>query len=163
PRGLRLPRAFLPLQYPVIVPHTSQEGGSVVKYRHHTIGVWLAPLFLAVSLARAQEPSPGAKALEQLKAGNERFASDKLGPRDIGKARRQELAKGQKPFAVVLTCADSRLAPELIFDQGLGDIFVLRVAGNVADQFELGSIEFAVGELKAPLIVVMGHESCGAV
>src|SRR5262249_15143572 len=67
------------------------------------------------------------------------------------------------PFAVVLTCADSRLAPELIFDQGLGDVFVLRVAGNVTDPAILGSIEYAVEHLKAPLVVVLGHESCGAV
>ncbi|HEX5270033.1 MAG TPA: carbonic anhydrase, partial [Gemmataceae bacterium] len=114
--------------------------------------------------ARAQEkPLTGAQALERLKAGNVRFAADKAAPKDVGKDRRQELAKGQHPFALVLTCADSRVAPELVFDTGLGDLFVLRIAGNVADPGELGSIEYAVEELGVPLIVVMGHESCGAV
>src|SRR5207248_7711581 len=73
------------------------------------------------------------------------------------------LAKGQHPFAVVLTCADSRVAPELVFDQGLGDLFVLRVAGNITDPFTLGSIEYAVEHVHTPLIVVLGHENCGAV
>jgi carbonic anhydrase len=121
-------------------------------------------LGLLVPCARAQEaiPSP-EKALELLKEGNARFVADKLAARDTGDKKRKELAKGQQPFAIVLTCADSRVAPELIFDQGLGDLFVLRVAGNVADPAMLGSIEFAVANLKSPLIVVLGHEECGAV
>jgi carbonic anhydrase len=82
---------------------------------------------------------------------------------NLGASRRQELAKGQRPFAVVLTCADSRLAPEFIFNQGLGDLFVLRVAGNIADPFVLGSIDYAVEHLHVPLIVLLGHEKCGAV
>jgi len=86
-----------------------------------------------------------------------------LEKQDLGASRRQELSKGQKPFAVVLTCADSRLTPEFIFNQGLGDIFVLRVAGNIADPFEIGSIEYAVEHLHVPLVVVLGHEKCGAV
>jgi carbonic anhydrase len=73
------------------------------------------------------------------------------------------LAKGQAPFALVLTCADSRVAPELVFDQGLGDLFVLRVAGNISEPAVLGSIEYALEHLHTPLIVVIGHESCGAV
>ena len=83
--------------------------------------------------------------------------------RDIGADRRAVLAKGQYPFAVVLACADSRVAPELIFDQGLGDLFVVRVAGNLTDPFILGSIEYAVEHLHTPLIVILGHEKCGAV
>jgi carbonic anhydrase len=112
----------------------------------------------------AQEKSPSAEeALQRLKQGNTRFASDKLTAKDLTATRRAELAKGQKPFAVILACADSRVAPELIFDQGLGELFVVRVAGNVTDPAILGSIEYAVEHLKAPLVVVLGHESCGAV
>jgi carbonic anhydrase len=83
--------------------------------------------------------------------------------KDNGESRRQELAKGQQPFAVMLSCADSRVAPEIIFDQGLGDIFVVRVAGNIVDPTTLGSIEYGAEHLHAPLLVILGHESCGAV
>lgn len=122
-----------------------------------------AVLFCFAALVRADEPPVGLEALQKLKAGNARFAADKPSTRDVGKARRAELAKGQKPFAIVLACADSRVTPELIFDQGLGDLFVLRLAGNVADPAILGSIEYAIEHLHTPLIVVLGHESCGAV
>jgi carbonic anhydrase len=118
---------------------------------------------LVGSSALAQEAGPAAVALKQLKEGNERFAADRPEKRDIGAARRKELARGQHPRAIVLACADSRVAPELIFDQGLGEMFVLRVAGNVTDADILGSIEYAVAELKTPLVVILGHESCGAV
>jgi carbonic anhydrase len=77
--------------------------------------------------------------------------------------RRLKLAMEQRPFAVVLTCADSRVSPELIFDQGLGDLFVLRVAGNITEPGVVGSVEYAVEHLRCPLVVVLGHESCGAV
>jgi carbonic anhydrase len=107
--------------------------------------------------------APSTTAWQRLKAGNNRFAADMLETNPLGVARRQELARGQKPFAVVLTCADSRLTPEFIFNQGLGDLFVLRVAGNIVDPFELGSIEYAVEHLHVPLIVLLGHEKCGAV
>ena len=103
------------------------------------------------------------QALQLLKDGNERFAADRSEHKDLSQKRRQELVKGQQPIAVVLACADSRVAPELIFNQGLGDIFVLRVAGNIADPFVLGSVEYAVEHLHAPLVVVLGHEKCGAV
>jgi carbonic anhydrase len=119
-------------------------------------------LFLPAT-SRADETPPGLEALKRLKAGNARFAADQPSKRDVSKARRAEVAKGQKPFAVVLACADSRVAPELIFDQGLGDIFVLRVAGNISEPAVLGSIEFAIQYVNTPLIVVLGHESCGAV
>ena len=103
------------------------------------------------------------QALQILKDGNDRFAADRSEQKDLNQKRRQELVKGQQPIAVVLACADSRVAPELIFNQGLGDIFVLRVAGNIADPFVLGSMEYAVEHLHAPLLVVLGHEKCGAV
>jgi carbonic anhydrase len=112
--------------------------------------------------AQDAKPTP-ASALERIKAGNDRFAADMPAKRDVGKDRRAELAKGQHPFAIVLTCADSRVAPELLFDTGLGDLFVLRVAGNIADPAVVGSIEYAVEHLHVPLIIVLGHENCGAV
>jgi carbonic anhydrase len=122
-----------------------------------------AAVLLFPLAARADDTPTAVDAIKRLKDGNARFAADKPSNRDVGKARRTELAKGQQPFAVVLACADSRVTPELIFDQGLGDIFVLRVAGNISEPAVLGSIEYAVEHLHNPLIVVLGHESCGAV
>jgi carbonic anhydrase len=102
------------------------------------------------------------KALQLIKEGNTRYVGGKPTAKDLAK-QRDKVAKEQHPFAIVLACADSRVAPELVFDQGLGDVFVVRVAGNVTDPAIIGSIEYAVAELKAPLIIVLGHESCGAV
>ena len=103
------------------------------------------------------------EALARLKAGNQRFVASKLEhPRQTAK-RRTELATTQHPFAVVLGCADSRTSPEVVFDQGLGDLFVIRVAGNVLNDETVGSIEYAVDHLGAQLIVVLGHERCGAI
>jgi carbonic anhydrase len=101
--------------------------------------------------------------LDRLKSGNERFRNDKLERKLQDGMRREALVGGQQPFAVVLTCADSRVVPELAFDAGLGELFVLRVAGNVANPSTIASIEYAVAHLGTRLIVVMGHESCGAV
>src|SRR5215471_17328988 len=131
--------------------------------RTKLIAVCCTCLLVLPTLGRADETPPGLEALQRLKAGNARFAADQPSKRDVSKARRAEVAKGQKPFAVVLACADSRVAPELIFDQGLGDIFVLRVAGNISEPAVRGSIEFAIQYVNTPLIVVLGHESCGAV
>src|SRR6266566_4654777 len=128
------------------------------------IALTFVVVLLAEPMLLGQEPVPTpAVALERLKEGNRRFAADKPAPKRTDAKRRAELAGGQHPFAVVLTCADSRVTPELVFDQGLGDIFVLRVAGNIADRAVIGSIEYAVEHLHTPLIVVLGHESCGAV
>lgn len=103
------------------------------------------------------------EALERLQVGNERFVSDSpVRPRD-GAARRKELVAAQSPFATIITCADSRVPAELVFDQGLGDLFVIRVAGNISDDAVLGSVEYASLHLGVNLIVVMGHRSCGAV
>lgn len=104
-----------------------------------------------------------ASALKILKDGNKRFASDRPVHEQQNVARRQELADGQSPFAIILSCADSRVVPELIFDTGLGEIFVVRVAGNIANTSSIASIEYAVAHLNTKLIVVLGHESCGAV
>lgn len=103
------------------------------------------------------------EALKKLMDGNARYASDKGKTGDISDTRRQELAKGQKPFAIIVSCSDSRVAPEHLFDQGLGDLFVVRVAGNVVDPIEIGSVEYAAEHLGSQLIVVLGHEKCGAV
>lgn len=102
-------------------------------------------------------------ALAELKAGNARYVAGKELTPALDAARRQELAKGQHPFAIVLSCSDSRVPPELLFNQGLGDLFVVRVAGNVADKVELGSLEYAAEHLQAPLVMVLGHKKCGAV
>ena len=103
------------------------------------------------------------EALKELQDGNKRFVSGKLKHPHTDTSYRDSLTDGQAPFAVILSCADSRVVPELAFDQGLGDLFVIRVAGNVARDKVIGSMEYAVKFLKAKLIVVMGHESCGAV
>ena len=102
------------------------------------------------------------EALKMLKEGNARFVSGKPSAKDFS-AQRKSLVSGQKPFAIILACSDSRVAPEHIFDAGLGGIFVIRTAGNIADAVALGSIEYAAEHLGTPLLVVMGHESCGAV
>ncbi len=134
---------------------------------------WKKPWIVAVALMApclvfsaqaADKPSPTAEqAWQRLKDGNQRFAADRLEGKDVDAARRQELTAGQHPFAIVLSCADSRVPPEIIFDQGLGKLFVVRVAGNISEPFALGSIDYAVEHLHVPLIVVLGHEKCGAV
>lgn len=103
------------------------------------------------------------EALERLKAGNTNFVADKLDGKLNDSSRRASLTGGQSPFCVILSCADSRVVPEFAFDTGLGEIFVIRVAGNVANTSTLASIEYAVAHLNTNLIVVLGHESCGAV
>jgi carbonic anhydrase len=102
-------------------------------------------------------------AWKALKEGNERFVSGQVEHPSQGIDDRARLAHGQKPTAVVFGCADSRVAAEIIFDQGLGDMFVVRTAGHVADSAVLGSIEYAVTVLDVPLVVVLGHDNCGAV
>lgn len=127
---------------------------------------WLAAVLgnspLALCGTEAARVRPDS-ALELLVEGNSRFVAGRTIRPDQGVARRAELAKGQQPFAIVLTCADSRVSPEIYFDQGLGSIFVIRNAGNVLDDHVIGSIEYAVEHLGAGLIVVVGHSKCGAV
>lgn len=101
--------------------------------------------------------------LERLKTGNQRFVADKLDGKLQDSSRRNSLTGGQEPYAIVLSCADSRVVPELAFDAGLGELFVVRVAGNVANTSSMASIEYAVAHIGSPVIVVLGHESCGAV
>lgn len=103
------------------------------------------------------------EALELLIEGNRNFLNDVPTSAPIGRERRLEIAKGQAPFAAYVTCSDSRVSPEILFGRGLGELFIIRNAGNTVDTVALGSIEYAVAELGVPLIVVMGHEACGAV
>lgn len=103
------------------------------------------------------------EALRELVEGNRRFAAGRpMGPRRDS-ARRSELASGQHPFAAVLACSDSRVAPEIVFDQGLGDLFIVRVPGNVADDTIFASLELGAAHLGVPLVVVLGHTKCGAI
>ena len=101
--------------------------------------------------------------IKRLKEGNERYVADKLNHPLQDHARRVELTKGQQPHTIVLSCADSRVVPELAFDTGLGELFVVRVAGNIANTSSMASIEYAVAHCGSKVIVVLGHESCGAV
>lgn len=101
--------------------------------------------------------------LKILKAGNARFVESKLIHPNQSLERRNELVAGQAPKAVVISCSDSRVPPELVFDQGLGDLFVVRVAGNILNNENIGSVEYAVEHTGAPLVVVLGHKKCGAV
>jgi len=107
---------------------------------------------------------PAREALDRLREGNRRFVA---GARDPGaladRARRRDLASGQEPFAIILGCSDSRVPAELVFDQGLGDLFVIRVAGNIVAPSQIGSVEFAAERFGTRLVVVLGHSSCGAV
>ncbi|MEW6036233.1 MAG: carbonic anhydrase [Candidatus Micrarchaeota archaeon] len=102
------------------------------------------------------------EALNRLMEGNRRFLSGSLQQKDFA-ARREQLKGGQEPFATVVCCSDSRVVPEYIFDASLGEIFKVETAGNVLDKIGIGSVEYAVGHLGTPVLVVMGHEKCGAV
>jgi carbonic anhydrase len=101
--------------------------------------------------------------VQKLLEGNKRYVEGKPSHPNQTFERRKHMAKGQHPFAVVISCSDSRVPPEIIFDQGIGDLFVVRVAGNIVDDAGLGSIEYAAEHLHVTLIVVLGHERCGAV
>ena len=101
--------------------------------------------------------------IARLKDGNDRFMADKLDGKLQDSIRRTSLTGGQSPYAIILSCADSRVVPELAFDAGLGELFVIRVAGNVANTASIASIEYAVAHLGSSVIVVLGHQSCGAV
>ena len=111
----------------------------------------------------ASHPTPSADAVwDDLMAGNGRFVAGKPRSYELVPLRRK-LASGQSPNVIILSCSDSRVSPEVIFDQSLGDLFVVRTAGNIADPVALGSIEYAVDHIHSPLLVVLGHTKCGAV
>lgn len=126
-------------------------------------------LLLTVSIGLAassgeEEPTPAPdQALAMLMAGNKRYQTSHLLHPHESASWRHQLTKAQHPYATILTCSDSRVPPELLFDSGLGDLFVIRVAGNIAADAVIGSIEYAVEHLGTRLVLVMGHESCGAV
>jgi carbonic anhydrase len=124
----------------------------------------IAVMGLCGIVVAAQEKMPSADTvLSELKAGNAHHSAKRYQHPHQTAARQRELTSSQHPHATVLSCADSRVAPEIVFDQGLGDLFDVRVAGNVAGDVELASIEYAAEHLHTPVVVVMGHQKCGAV
>ena len=130
-------------------------------------GMALSSIFSISNISAAATPaktnlSP-EQALALLKEGNARFMADRPDVVVQGKQRRLEIARSQTPIAVLVSCSDSRVPPELLFGRGLGELFIVRNAGNTVDTVAMGSIEYAVTQLGVPLVVVMGHERCGAV
>jgi carbonic anhydrase len=123
------------------------------------VAALLLPVMLAASLFAQKDTTD---ALSRLKAGNARYVSGKLQNKDYV-ADRKATAASQQPYAIVLACADSRVSPEILFDESLGRLFVVRVAGNVVDPVVLGSIEYAAEHLHVGTLLVLGHDSCGAV
>ena len=101
-------------------------------------------------------------AISRLIEGNRRFAAERASRDGLGRSRREEVADTQEPFAIILGCSDSRVPAEIVFDQGLGDLFVIRVAGNIVAPSQVGSVEFAAARFNTRLVVVLGHSSCGA-
>ncbi len=120
-------------------------------------------LLFSTSLQAQESKLSAEQALSNLKQGNQRFADFKTKHPNLSKERRELLKTVHPPFAVIVSCSDARVPPEIIFDQGLGDLFVVRSAGNTVDKLGIGSIEYAVAILDVPLIVVLGHGKCGAV
>jgi carbonic anhydrase len=106
---------------------------------------------------------PASEALERLREGNRRFVAEIRKEKASGRKRRREVAAAQEPFAIILGCSDSRVPAEIIFDQGLGDLFVIRVAGNIVAPSQVGSVEFAAERYHTRLVVVLGHSQCGAI
>lgn len=123
----------------------------------------VAAALCSAAVAADEKPPSADAVLRELKAGNDHHVTKRYEHPHQTAARQRELAAGQAPHAIVLSCADSRVAPEIVLDQGLGDLFDIRVAGNVASDTELASIEYAASHLHTPLLVVMGHQKCGAV
>ncbi len=124
------------------------------------IGVFL---FGSIFSIPAADTHPAENALETLIQGNERYVNSSTVCHDDWTAKRTAVLQNQNPFAVIISCSDSRVPPEIIFDQTLGALFVVRVAGNVIDEFAIGSIEYGVDILGAKLVLVLGHSNCGAV
>jgi carbonic anhydrase len=131
-----------------------------------TVTGWLGGNALAQALPTAPAAPSGItpdQALDKLMTGNQRFVAQRQRNPHHGLARLTEVATGQAPFATILSCADSRVVPEIAFDQGIGDLFVTRVAGNLARADSLASEEYAIAALHTPLLMILGHERCGAV
>ncbi|MHB8126463.1 MAG: carbonic anhydrase [Desulfitobacteriaceae bacterium] len=141
------------------IPASTNQQSSSVNSSSNEQSITTTPVY-----KRTEVISSPDEAKKLLVEGNERFTTGKVLNKDLSSARRTDLVKnGQHPFAIIVSCSDSRVPPELLFDEALGDLFVVRVAGNIITPVELGSIEYAVEHLKAPLVVVLGHEKCGAV
>lgn len=120
-------------------------------------------LFSLLFIAFGQELPSADEVISILAKGNERFATDHPSYPHEGAARRSEVVSGQRPLATIISCSDSRVPPEILFDEGLGDLFIVRVIGNVSRGDEAGSAEYGVEHLGTPLLVVLGHTGCGAV
>lgn len=133
-----------------------------MKTIHFSKCLGLAFAFTFITLSGFSQ-SQQQESLEKLKTGNQRFCSGQMLHNNQDQATVANLKTAQHPFAIVISCSDSRVTPEIVFDQGLGDIFSIRTAGNVMSDYEEGSIEYAAEHLKTPLVVVMGHLGCGAV
>jgi len=126
-------------------------------------GILMVALALIADVRVQDKPPSAADVLAELKAGNEHHATKHYQHPHQTAARQRELTTTQHPHATILSCADSRVAPEIVFDQGLGDLFDVRVAGNIAGDAEIASIEYAADHLGVPVLVVLGHQRCGAV
>jgi carbonic anhydrase len=150
-------------------PQINLSRRSLFKFGAGAIGTGVLTAGLSSNLLAAEKKAPAEddvtpdKALQELLDGNQRFVQAKRRNPNQTQSRLVEVAKGQKPFASILGCADSRVPSEIVFDQGLGDLFVCRVAGNIATPEEIGSLEFGSLVLGSKVIIVMGHERCGAV
>lgn len=137
---------------------------SIIKVFVVTFGFVVFITGIALSAPSSDTSLPAEEAMQKLMDGNKNFVENKLtNATRSDTATRKSLSTSQKPYAVILSCSDSRVPPEIIFDKGLGEIFVIRVAGNIPDPIVLGSIEYAVEHLGSSLIMVLGHERCGAV
>lgn len=131
--------------------------------RHSRVAaVALLLVLTSAGVTAGTEPTPAAS-LERLKAGNARFVANASAALPVDAEKRAAQVTGQSPFAMIVSCADSRVPPEIIFNAGLGELFIVRTAGQVADKAVLASIEYGAEHLHVPLLVIMGHESCGAV
>ncbi|MBD2523512.1 carbonic anhydrase [Nostoc sp. FACHB-133] len=153
-------------------PQINLSRRGLLRFGAGAIGTGVLTVGLSSNLLAAEKKAPAApaeddinpdKALQELLDGNDRFVKAKRRNPHQTRSRLVEVAKGQKPFASILGCADSRVPSEIVFDQGLGDLFVCRVAGNIATPEEIGSLEFGSLILGAKVIMVVGHERCGAV
>jgi carbonic anhydrase len=138
--------------------------GNIMKTKLSAVVGCMALMVCLATAASIGSPAiSGNKVIDQLVQGNQRYVEAKLMHPNQTAERRNKIAGKQYPVAVIVSCSDSRVPPEIIFDQGLGDLFVIRLAGNIVDDAALGSIEYAVAQLGVRVIVVLGHQKCGAV
>jgi carbonic anhydrase len=149
--------------------HNCYRSSYFLYYKNNTMKAnWVVLIMAATLILGCNNPKPtdnekNFSPLEKLKTGNERFLKGNGIHPDQTLEKIRELKSGQHPFAVIVSCSDSRVPPEIIFDQGLGDIFSIRTAGNVIGDYELGSIEYAVEHLGCKLVLILGHKNCGAI